>query len=79
MLLELCERYFAGTTLTLPKDADFRRRRCERVRSTTQRACSGASRRDASEAQYRRGGVVDYFGAEGAARTVALTRSKGAP
>jgi hypothetical protein len=34
------------------------------------------SRRDASEAQCGRGGVMGWFGAEGAARTVALALSK---
>jgi hypothetical protein len=35
------------------------------------------SRRDASEAQCGRGGVVGWFGTEGAARTVASALSKG--
>jgi hypothetical protein len=35
------------------------------------------SRRDASEAQCGRGGVVGWFGAEGAVRTVASALSKG--
>jgi hypothetical protein len=33
--------------------------------------------RDASEAQHGRGGVVDCFGAEGAARAAALALSEG--
>jgi hypothetical protein len=61
----------------IPKDADLRRRRREWVRSTTHRVRSGTSRRDASEAQCGRGRVVGWFGAEDAARTVALSLSKG--
>jgi hypothetical protein len=84
MLLELCESCFASTAPTLgdpkgcrPSAPKVRIGQKRHASATLRRRGERQFRRDASEARCDRGGVANWFGAEGVARTVALVLSKG--